>query len=386
MPDEQKIKQDIGQYLESVHGPDGINLQQSGRIQEWKFACGRVKVDVLSKGLDIPEKRAIDATLYEGLSKIDGVDDVLINMVNPDAISEVPPPPQQPPQRQAPGADQRTATGLPQKKRVPGVKYVIAIASGKGGVGKSTVAVNLAIALQRLGRKVGILDADCYGPSMPTMLGISPDEQPELTADRKVKPIRKWDLDVMSIGFFVEPDNAIIWRGLMVTKALQQFFFEVAWDGLDYLVIDLPPGTGDTQLTMVQGIEVDGAIIVSTPQDVALADARKGLAMFRETKVPVVGLIENMSYFECPHCGERTEIFAHGGARKAAEKMQTPFLGEIPLVTTLRESSDAGTPLLASDDDSPTHRAFMKVAEEVLKLTIADDKVERELATKSSGS
>jgi ATP-binding protein involved in chromosome partitioning len=258
---------------------------------------------------------------------------------------------------------------LPERRPIPGVRNVIAIASGKGGVGKSAVAVNLALALAESGHRTGILDADCYGPSIPMMVGIGEDEKPTVTRDRRIKPIRKWNLDIMSIGFFVERDDAVIWRGLMVAKALQQFFFDVAWDGLDYLIIDLPPGTGDTQLTMVQNIEVHGAIIVSTPQDVALADARKGLAMFRETSVPVVGLIENMSYFDCPHCGERTEIFAHGGARRTASTLGAPFLGEIPLVTALRETSDRGSPFMLIKEDSPARSAFLAIAEAVVAQT-----------------
>jgi ATP-binding protein involved in chromosome partitioning len=244
---------------------------------------------------------------------------------------------------------------------------VIAVASGKGGVGKSTVSVNLAVALQKLGHRVGLLDADCYGPSIPTMLGIQDDERPRVTETRKIAPLRKWDLDVMSIGFFVERDNAVIWRGLMVTKALQQFFFDVAWEDIDYLVVDLPPGTGDTQLTMVQQIEVHGAVIVSTPQDVALADARKGIAMFRETHVPILGIVENMSYFVCPHCGETTEIFARGGARRTALEFGVPFLGEIPLETELRSTSDLGIPLMAKSHELASYRAFLDLAREVTR-------------------
>jgi len=370
MTNEQAVKDAIASFLSTAPDPGGRSLADQGRIENWKFACGRVQVDVLSRGLEIPEKRQIDASLYEGLLKIDGVDDVIVNMVNPDAPTAVDAqaarPPEAPP---APTPAQRAAS-LPQKRAIPGVKTVIAVASGKGGVGKSTVAVNLSVALSQLGHKVGLLDADCYGPSIPVMLGIGEDEKPHVTDERRIAPLRKWDLDVMSIGFFVERDNAVIWRGLMVTKALQQFFFEVDWKDIDFLIIDLPPGTGDTQLTMVQNIKVDGAIIVSTPQDVALADARKGLAMFRETQVPIIGLIENMSFFSCPHCGERTEIFSHGGAQRTAVALDAPFLGEIPLVTSLRETSDAGTPLMATKDDSPARRAFIKIAESVVTSTL----------------
>lgn len=369
MSDDEQIKEAIDKFLKVVLMPDGQSLTDSGRILSFKFACGRVQVDVLSKDLEIPQKRQIDALLYEGLLKVDGVTDVIINMLNPDAPTEVPA--QAPPQQTPPKSPVKdpNATGLPEKRAVPGVKRVIAVASGKGGVGKSTVSVNLAVALQQQGFKVGLLDADCYGPSIPTMLGIGDDESPKVSDRRKIQPLPKWNLSVMSIGFFVDKDNAVIWRGLMVTKALQQFFFDVEWDDLDYLILDLPPGTGDTQLTMVQNIELHGAIIVSTPQDVALADARKGLAMFRDTHVPIIGIIENMSHFSCPHCGERTDIFSHGGARRTAEEYGAPFLGEIPLVTELMETSDRGVPFMNDRTDSPVRTAFLKIAEAVASQT-----------------
>jgi ATP-binding protein involved in chromosome partitioning len=363
MTDEQSITDAVAAFLAQVQGPEGGLLRDSGRIQNWKYACGRVQVDVLSRGLEIPQKRKLDGDIYNGLLEIEGVNDVIVNMVNPDAPSEVPSPAGEADPEPAPSRGQ--VPPPPPKQPVPGVGRVIAIASGKGGVGKSTIAVNLAVALTQLGHRVGLLDADCYGPSIPTMLGIGEDEKPTVTDERKIKPIHKWDLEVMSIGFFIEKDSAVIWRGLMVTKALQQFFFDVAWDGLDYLILDLPPGTGDTQLTMVQSIEVHGAIIVSTPQDVALADARKGLAMFRETGVRVVGMIENMSHFSCPHCGERTEVFAHGGAKRTAVELGSPFLGEIPLLTALRETSDRGEPFMADNTESAARSAFLEVARAV---------------------
>jgi len=362
MTDEERIQDAIAAFLAAVAGPDGRTLQDAGRLLGWKYACGRAQVDVLSRGLEIPQKRRIDSEIYEGLLRIEGINDVIVNMVNPDAPSE-------PERTSSPSPAAAANSGLPPRRPIPGVRHVIAVASGKGGVGKSTVAVNLAIALAKQGHRVGLLDADCYGPSIPIMLGIDPDERPRVTPDRKIEPVHKWGLDVMSIGFFVDRDSAVIWRGVMVTKALQQFFFDVAWNDLDYLVVDLPPGTGDTQLTMVQNIEVHGAIVVSTPQDVALSDARKGIAMFRETQVPIVGIIENMSYFTCPHCGERTDIFDHGGARRTAALLGTPFLGEIPLVTTLRETSDQGMPLLAGNEESPAREAFLRIASAVVERT-----------------
>jgi ATP-binding protein involved in chromosome partitioning len=245
---------------------------------------------------------------------------------------------------------------------LPGIKAVVAVASGKGGVGKSTVTVNLAVSLHRLGLKVGILDADIYGPSMPRMLGIS--GQPRSDGD-KLETMRGHGVACMSIGFLVDPDQPTIWRGPMVMGALEQLLGDVNWGELDLLLVDMPPGTGDAQLTMAQKVPLVGAIIVSTPQDIALIDARKGLNMFRQTEVPVMGIIENMSYYHCPSCGHRAEIFGHGGARETAEELGCDFLGEIPLHISLRETSDAGTPIAASDPASPQAQAFMDIANEV---------------------
>jgi len=245
---------------------------------------------------------------------------------------------------------------------IPGVGAIIAVASGKGGVGKSTVAVNLALGLQALGFKVGLLDADIYGPSVPRLLGIT--EKPEMDGD-KLAPIVKLGLKTMSIGFLIEEDTPMIWRGPMVQNALTQMMNDVAWAPLDILVVDMPPGTGDAQLTIAQRVPLKGAVIVSTPQDIALIDARKGLAMFRKTQVPVLGIIENMSTFVCPHCGHESHIFGHGGARETARALAAPFLGEIPLVSSIRETSDAGTPIVAAAPDSPEAKAFLLIAKEV---------------------
>jgi|UPI0004861E0A ATP-binding protein involved in chromosome partitioning len=255
---------------------------------------------------------------------------------------------------------QRSAPG---RTPVAGIQHIIAVASGKGGVGKSTTAVNLALALSGLGLKVGLLDADIYGPSVPRLLGIS--GKPDTTPEKKLNPMQKFGLKVMSMGFVVAEDTPMIWRGPMVMSAITQLLREVDWGQLDVLVCDLPPGTGDAQLTMAQSVPLSGAVIVSTPQDIALIDARKGLNMFRKVDVPVLGIIENMSYFTCPHCGGRTDIFAHGGARHEAEKMQTPFLGEIPLDIKIRETSDAGTPIVAEQPDSPHSAAYRAIGEQV---------------------
>jgi len=243
---------------------------------------------------------------------------------------------------------------------LPGVTALIAVASGKGGVGKSTTAVNLAMGLSRQGLRVGILDADIYGPSLPRMMGIT--GKPGSPDGKRIDPMENYGVKVMSMGFLIEEDTPMIWRGPMVQSALEQMMRDVNWGNLDVLIIDMPPGTGDAQLTMAQRVPLTGAVIVSTPQDIALLDARKGLNMFRKVNVPVFGIIENMSYFACPKCGERTEIFGHGGARETAEKMGTDFLGEIPLHIDIRENADAGTPIVVSKPDSEHAKAYCDAA------------------------
>jgi ATP-binding protein involved in chromosome partitioning len=245
---------------------------------------------------------------------------------------------------------------------IEGVHRIIAVASGKGGVGKSTVAVNLALGLARLGLKVGLLDADIYGPSVPRLLDIR--HKPEAEG-KKLKPIEKYGLKTMSIGFMVSEDQAMIWRGPMVQSALTQMMNDVLWAPLDVLVLDMPPGTGDAQLTMAQQVPLKGAVIVSTPQDLALVDARRGIAMFRRVNVPVLGIVENMSTFICPQCGTRTDIFGHGGARAEAERLGVPFLGEVPLDIVIREKSDSGQPVVATMPDGPHAKSYRDIAARV---------------------
>lgn len=247
---------------------------------------------------------------------------------------------------------------------LPDVGAIVAVASGKGGVGKSTTAVNLAVALAALGKKVGILDADVYGPSLPRMFGIT--DKPTALPDKRIAPLEAFGVKVMSMGFMVAEDTAMIWRGPMVMGALEQMMREVDWGPLDVLVVDMPPGTGDAQLTMAQRVPLAGAVIVSTPQDIALIDARKGLNMFEKVNVPVLGIIENMSSFVCPKCGERTDIFGHGGARAEAEKLGCDFLGEIPLDVAIRVTSDSGQPITASEPNGPHAEAYRKIARAVL--------------------
>jgi ATP-binding protein involved in chromosome partitioning len=248
---------------------------------------------------------------------------------------------------------------------IPGVDAVIAVASGKGGVGKSTTAVNLALGLRDLGLKVGMLDADIYGPSLPKLLAIK--EKPQTIGGTRLKPIERYGLTVMSIGFLIDEETPMIWRGPMVMSAITQMLREVEWGKLDVMVVDMPPGTGDAQLTMAQQVPLKGAVIVSTPQDLALIDARRGVAMFKRVNVPVLGIVENMSYFLCPSCGSRSDIFGHGGARQEAERQGVPFLGEVPLHMTIREKSDSGMPVVATEPDGVHAKIYREIAVKVLE-------------------
>ena len=245
----------------------------------------------------------------------------------------------------------------------PGVAAIVAVASGKGGVGKSTTAVNLALGLRDLGLKVGMLDADIYGPSVPKLLGIR--GRPETLGGNRLKPMTGYGLTVMSIGFLVAEETPMIWRGPMVMSALTQMLREVEWGTLDVMVVDMPPGTGDAQLTIAQQVPLAGAVIVSTPQDLALIDARRGVEMFKRVNVPLLGIVENMSYFVCPKCGERHDIFGHGGAHAEADKLGVPFLGEVPLHMTIRETSDAGRPVVATEPDGPHAKVYREIAARV---------------------
>jgi ATP-binding protein involved in chromosome partitioning len=261
-----------------------------------------------------------------------------------------------------------------QQALAPGVKSIIAVASGKGGVGKSTTAVNLALALVAEGQSVGLLDADVYGPSIPRMTGVH--GQPETADGKTLEPMENYGLKVMSMGFLVDEETPMIWRGPMVMSAIQQMLRDVNWGALDILVVDMPPGTGDAQLTLAQQVPLAGAVIVSTPQDIALLDARKGLNMFRKVDVPVFGIIENMSYYLCPHCGERSEIFGHGGAQAEAEKLGIDFLGEIPLHIAIRETSDSGHPIVVAEPESAYTRAYRDIARAIIgKLSSKPDTV-----------
>jgi ATP-binding protein involved in chromosome partitioning len=258
------------------------------------------------------------------------------------------------------GPDMRPEAGA-----IPGIKNILAVASGKGGVGKSTTSANIALSLRSLGLKVGLLDADIYGPSLPRLMGV--DERPEIR-DERIIPLEQYGIKVMSMGFLMQEDNPVIWRGPMIVSALMQMVREVEWGELDVLVLDMPPGTGDAQLTLAQQVPLSGAVIVSTPQDLALIDARKGLKMFKSVDVPILGIIENMSTFYCPHCGERSDIFGHGGAEAEAHKLGVMFLGDVPLHMDIRHYSDEGKPVVVAEPDSEHAKRYKKISMKIAAL------------------
>lgn len=366
-------KEDILAKLKSVKGPDlEGNIVDLGLVSDIFIADGKVYFSLTVPATRARELEPLREAAERAAKTVPGVGSAMVALT---AIREAraagaPPPPGQqsaPPRSQQPGqSGQRAAGGQTQgrtKADVPGVTTIIAVASGKGGVGKSTTSVNLALGLQASGLRVGVLDADIYGPSMPRLLGIT--GKPEQLEGRVLEPMENYGLKVMSMGFLVEEDTAMIWRGPMVMSALNQMLREVAWGELDILVVDMPPGTGDAQLTMAQNVPLAGAVIVSTPQDLALIDARKGLNMFTKVNVPVLGIVENMSYFVCPDCGGRHDIFGHGGAREEAARIDVPFLGEVPLAMPIRETSDAGKPVVATAANGPHARAYLDIAQKV---------------------
>ncbi len=350
-------KQQITDALASVEvrGLEG-NMVSAGLISDILINDGKVVFSIT-----VPEDFRGDTVKMqrraeEAIRSMPGVDKVLVALTADRAAPKPVEPPKLKARKERPvGPDMR-----PDSRAIPGVKSILAIASGKGGVGKSTCAINIAVGLSSLGLKVGLLDADIYGPSVPRLSGLA-GKRPEIV-NESVMPMQKFGIKIMSMGFLMEEDNPVIWRGPMIVSALMQLLNEVAWGELDVLVLDMPPGTGDIQLTLAQQVPVAGAVIVSTPQDLALIDARKGLKMFQNVDVPIFGIIENMSSFLCPSCGEESHIFGNGGARAESAKLQIPFLGAIPLHMDIRESSDKGDPITASEPNSVHAKAYQAIA------------------------
>jgi len=363
------LKDEVLAALGKISGPDGAPLPVTGKLSEIVAADGKVFFSISVDAAAVKQWESVRERAEAAIRAVPGVTSVMVALTAERAGGGAAPQSQQAPPRQAPPAAARAGAApggahrAPSPAGIPGVGSIIAVASGKGGVGKSTTAVNLALGLRDLGLKVGILDADIYGPSMPKLLAIR--EKPQTVGGTRLKPIERHGMPVMSIGFLIEEETPMIWRGPMVMSALTQMLREVEWGTLDVMVVDMPPGTGDAQLTMAQQVPLKGAVIVSTPQDLALIDARRGIAMFRRVNVPVLGIVENMSTFICPHCGTRSDIFGHGGARHEAERLGVPFLGEVPLDIAIREKSDAGLPVVATAPDSPLAQCYRDIAARV---------------------
>ena len=356
-------KDDILVALGHIAGPEGVSLPLTGKLSDIVVADGKVFFSITVDAAAVEAWEAIRERAQMAVAALPGVQSAMVALSaersgSAGSARGAPARPQvSPATRPRPGAP---PGGPAAPSGIPGVQAIIAVASGKGGVGKSTTAVNLALALRELGLKVGILDADIYGPSMPKLLAIR--ERPQAIGGNRLRPIERFGMPVMSIGFLIEEETPMIWRGPMVMSALTQMLREVEWGALDVMVVDMPPGTGDAQLTMAQQVPLKGAVIVSTPQDLALIDARRGIAMFRRVNVPVLGIVENMSTFVCPQCGTRSDIFGHGGARREAERLGVPFLGEVPLDIVIREKSDSGSPVVATAPDSDHAKYYRDIA------------------------
>jgi len=360
-------REDVLAALAKAPGPDGRTpLPESGAITGISFRDSKVFVAI---AIDPAQAKALEPmrkTAEALIRAIPGVEGAIVTLTAETARAV----------GAAPAAHQPHKAPASRSAPIAGVKHIVAVASGKGGVGKSTVACNLAVALAKSGLKIGLLDADLFGPSAPKLFGVS--QKPGVAPEgQKLEPLVSHGVKLMSIGFLIDEGAPVIWRGPMVMSALNQLLREVNWGELDVLVVDMPPGTGDTQLTMAQNVPLAGAVIVSTPQDLALIDARRGIAMFNQTKIPILGIVENMSYFVCPHCGGRTDIFSHAGARKEAATLNVPFLGEIPLDPEIRAHSDDGRPVVATMPDTPQAAAYIEIARQVaeaLKVSAATAK------------
>jgi ATP-binding protein involved in chromosome partitioning len=355
-----QVRAALSRVIDPDQGKDVVSL---GMISGIVIKSGNVGFAVEVAAADGKRKEPLRRACEEAVNTIPGVLSVTAVLTAERAPAKAAAPQQRPHSHTHTARAQVEQPTVGERPAIPGIRSIIAVASGKGGVGKSTTAVNLALAMAVRGLKVGVLDADIYGPSIPRMLGIS--GKPKSADGKTMDPLTGWGIPAMSMGFLVPEDTPTIWRGPMVMSALEQMLRQVNWGTLDVLVVDMPPGTGDAQLTMAQRVPLTGAVIVSTPQDIALLDARKGLNMFRKVDVPVFGIVENMSYFCCPNCGHRTDIFAHGGAARTAHELGCDFLGEIPLHLDIRETSDDGRPIVVSRPESEHAKAYLAIADKV---------------------
>jgi len=338
-------EQEIREHLKGIVYPgSNRDIVSLGLVGEIQIAQDTVTVHLRAANAKEEVVRHLRGRITEALSTLSGVEQVNVHVLHPQ-----------------PTAEQQGASAARDQSPLPGVKRVIAVASGKGGVGKSTVAVNFALALKALGARVGLLDADVYGPSIPLMMGTQ--AKPRMSQGKKIYPVERYGLSLISMGFFLDDKSPVIWRGPIVMSIIRQFLKDVIWGELDYLVVDLPPGTGDAALTLAQEVPLDGGVIVTTPQDVALLDVQRGIAMFRQVHVPILGIVENMSYYLCSRCGEREDIFGHGGARKTGLEV----LGEIPIIEELRSGGDTGKPLVTQYPEHPVAQVFHAIAARIMK-------------------
>ncbi len=353
---------DVLKALEKVPGPGGVSLVAANAVSGINVAGTKAFVSISGDPARAKEWEAIRLAAERAVGAIGGIERAIVTLTAEHA------PRPEPARDHHHHHDHGPAASAPRRgiiAAVERIRFIVAVASGKGGVGKSTTAANLALGLAAQGWRVGLLDADVYGPSAPRLFGLHGKPQ---VANGKMVPLEAYGVKVMSIGFLVDENVPMVWRGPMVSQALTQMLGEVAWGELDALVVDMPPGTGDVQLTLAQQVPLAGAVIVSTPQDLALIDARRAVGMFQKVEAPILGIIENMSYFLCPHCGGRTDVFSHGGARHDAEKLGVPFLGEVPLDAAIRETSDAGRPVVGTDPQGAHAAIYLNLAAKVKTL------------------
>jgi ATP-binding protein involved in chromosome partitioning len=343
MTNETTIREALKQIKYPGYSRDIVSF---GLVQGIEMQAGVVRLSLQLNSAKPEVAESLKSECERVLSQLPGLKSVVVEIS----------------QKEAPKSKDTGPNPWANQARIPGIKRIIAVASGKGGVGKSTIAVNLACGLKRLGKKTGLLDCDIYGPSIPLMMGIN--QRPVLNDNEKIQPIENHGIKLMSMGFLLEPDSPVIWRGPMINRAIQQFLHSVDWGDLDFLVIDLPPGTGDAQLSLCQSVPLDGGVVITTPQEASLGVVRKGIAMFDQVNVPVLGIVENMSYFTAPG-GERIEIFGHGGGQAEAIRQGLPFLGEVPLFPEIRAGGDSGIPLMVSQPQHPASRVFLEMGQKL---------------------
>lgn len=341
--DDKALETAVMEALKKVNDPElHRSIVEIGMVKNLAVKDGNVSFDIVLTTTACPLKAQIQKEAADAAHGVEGVKDVKVNI-----------------------SGETLAPKVPKKQPIPGIKNIIAVSSGKGGVGKTTVAVNLAAALHHRGASVGILDADIYGPNVPLMMGLKNAIINQKTPEGKMKPPENYNIKVMSMAFLVKDEQPVVWRGPLLDRVIRQFFTETGWGELDYLIVDLPPGTGDAQLTIIEAVPVVGAVIVTTPQDVAILDSKKGLSMFKNAGIPVLGVIENMSTFVCPHCNEKTSLFGEGGGRQLSELLEVPYLGDVPMNPEVRKLADEGKPIVIADPESVQGKAFLDIAHQI---------------------